>query len=92
MHAALEYYRWALRSVPRPDGLRFASRMATTIDVPVLHVLGTKDPAILPSSSDGSQAYVGGDYRRVDLPVGHFVHEESPAEFTDLLLGWLDRG
>ena len=27
-HCALESYRWAVRSIPRPDGLRFARRMS----------------------------------------------------------------
>ncbi|MCU0266072.1 MAG: alpha/beta hydrolase, partial [Actinomycetia bacterium] len=89
VHSALEYYRWAIRSVPRPDGLRFAHRMRAPIGVPVLQVLGEHDPAMLPSSSAGSERYVTGPYRRELLPAGHFVHEEAPDAFGDLLLGWL---
>ncbi len=43
-HCALEYHRWALRSVPRPDGLRYASRMKTPINVPVLQTAGRRGP------------------------------------------------
>ena len=39
-HCALESYRWALRSLPRPDGLRYARRMRTPVAVPTLHVHG----------------------------------------------------
>ena len=33
-HCALESYRWAVRSIPRPDGLRYARRMRTPVTVP----------------------------------------------------------
>ncbi len=33
-HCALESYRWAVRSLPRPDGLRYARRMAGPVTVP----------------------------------------------------------
>lgn len=89
VHSALEYYRWALRSVVRPDGVRFMRRMAAPIDRPVLHVLGAHDPAMLPTTSAGSDDYVSGPYRQEVLPTGHFVHEEAPEAFADLLLGWL---
>lgn len=89
VHSAMEYYRWALRSVPRPDGLRFASRLRTPVCAPVLHVLGARDPAMLPSTSDGSEAFVTGRYTRRVLDTGHFVHEEAPEAFGSVLRGWL---
>ncbi|HSR25584.1 MAG TPA: alpha/beta fold hydrolase, partial [Candidatus Eisenbacteria bacterium] len=39
-HCALESYRWAVRSIPRTDGLRYSRRMKTPIRVPTLHLHG----------------------------------------------------
>jgi pimeloyl-ACP methyl ester carboxylesterase len=90
-HCALEYHRWALRSIPRPDGRRFQQRMEFPVHQPVLHVLGAADGSILPRTSDGSERYVRGTYRRVDLPgVGHFPQEEAPERFAQILIPWLD--
>jgi pimeloyl-ACP methyl ester carboxylesterase len=89
-HAALEYHRWAVRSIPRPDGARFARRMRTPITVPVLHLHGALDSSLLPSTAQGSGRYVAAPYRwRLLDGVGHFPHEEAPARFDDELLGWL---
>jgi len=89
-HCALEYHRWALRSIPRPDGIRFARRMRTPIWSPVLHVQGALDPTVLPSSAKGSEAYVEGPYRWLEIAgSGHFPHEEAPEEFHARLLDWL---
>jgi pimeloyl-ACP methyl ester carboxylesterase len=89
-HSALEYHRWALRSVPRPDGIRFAHRMRTPITVPVLQVHGALDPTVLPRSAAGSGRYVTAPYTWCLLDgVGHFPHEEAPAAFDKQLLDWL---
>ena len=78
-HCALEYHRWALRSVPRPDGIRYAKRMKAPITAPVLHVQGAADPTVLPSSAQGSGAYVTGPYEYAEIATaGHFPHEERP--------------
>jgi pimeloyl-ACP methyl ester carboxylesterase len=89
-HCALEYHRWAMRSIPRPDGIRFAKRMKQPVTAPVLHVQGGDDPTVLPGSARGSEAYVTGPYRWAELPgVGHFPQEERPEAFHALLLDWL---
>lgn len=89
-HCALEYHRWALRSIARPDGIRYLNRMEQPIAAPVLQVHGLADRAILPRSVDGSEEFVLHDYRRLDLPgLGHFPHEEAPQAFADLVLPWL---
>jgi pimeloyl-ACP methyl ester carboxylesterase len=89
-HCALESYRWAVRSVPRPDGLRYARRMASPVTVPTLQVHGALDRCVLPASAQGSGRYVEGAYRWHLLPgVGHFVPEEAPAAFTTVLRDWL---
>ncbi len=90
-HTAIEYHRWAVRSVIRPDGLSYMSLMEAPVQRPVLQVHGTSDPMMLASSVDGSEEYVRAPYSRIDLPTGHFPHEEAPDEFTASLLGWLAR-
>src|SRR4029450_7818116 len=82
-YGAMEYYRWAGRSQLRPDGLRFARRMAAPITAPTLQLHGALDPYVLTATAQGSGRYVAGAYEWRELPgVGHFPHEESPAEVT----------
>jgi pimeloyl-ACP methyl ester carboxylesterase len=89
-HAAVEYYRWAIRSIPRPDGVRFSSRMSVPLNVPVLQMHGAQDGALSPRASAGSGQYVEAPYRwRLLEGVGHFAHEEDPERFDAQLLGWL---
>jgi len=89
-HCALEYHRWAIRSIPRPDGRRFQQRMQFPVHQPVLHILGTEDGSILPRTSDGSDRFVRGPYTRVDLTgVGHFPQEEAVDRFAETVIPWL---
>ncbi|MGH8970272.1 MAG: alpha/beta fold hydrolase [Actinomycetes bacterium] len=89
-HCSLESYRWAVRSIPRSDGIRYARRMTSPVRVPTLHLHGSLDRATLASSAAGSGRYVAAPYRWRLLPeVGHFPHEETPEAFNQELLGWL---
>lgn len=88
-HTAVEYHRWAVRSAVRPDGLGYMALMEAPIQCRVLQVHGEQDPMVLATSADGSDEYVRGAFTRHDLAAGHFPHEESPAEFTRILLDWL---
>lgn len=89
-HCALESYRWAVRSIPRADGLRYAHRMASPVTVPTLQVHGELDRCVLPSSATGSARYVEARYHWHLMPgVGHFPHEEDPDAFTSVLCDWL---
>jgi pimeloyl-ACP methyl ester carboxylesterase len=89
-HSALEYHRWAIRSMLRPDGIRYAARMRTPIRVPVLQLHGALDRCVLPRSAQGSGRYVEAPYRwRLIEGAGHFPHEERPEPFDKELLGWL---
>ncbi len=90
-HCSIEFHRWAIRSIPRRDGRRFQDAVADPVDVPVLQVHGRLDGAVLPTSVDGSEAYVAATFTRVDLDgVGHFPQEEDPAAFDAALLPWLE--
>jgi pimeloyl-ACP methyl ester carboxylesterase len=89
-HCALEYHRWTIRSLLRPDGIRYAGRMRAPIRVPVLHLHGALDRCVLPRSAQGSGRYVEAPYRwKLIEGAGHFPHEERPASFDEELIGWL---
>jgi len=89
-HSALEYQRWFVRSTIRPDGLRYARRMRSPVQAPVLHLHGALDTCVLPQTARGAGRYVDGAYRwRVIDGAGHFPHEERPDSFNTELTGWL---
>ena len=89
-HCALEYHRWAVRSVPRQDGRRFADAMSQPIRQPVLQVIGRNDGSLLTRTYDGSEDFVVGRYERYEMNgVGHFPQEEDPSAFNGLILRWL---
>lgn len=90
-HCALEYHRWAFRSIPRSDGRRFTAAMKEhPVSSPVMHVQGALDQAVLPRSAEGSQHYVTGPYDwRLLQGIGHLPHEESPGSFNQLVLHYL---
>lgn len=91
-HSAAEYYRWAVRSQLRSDGRRFRNRLGRPIDVPVLALRGERDGAVSAAGASGSDRFVRGPFEEHVLPgVGHFPHEEAPAEVNRLLLDWLAR-
>jgi len=88
-YGALEYYRWALRSLPRADGLRYIQAMAAPVTAPTLHLHGAADTFLLPAAAAHSGRYVAAPYRwRLLQEVGHFPPEEVPEEVTAELLAW----
>jgi pimeloyl-ACP methyl ester carboxylesterase len=88
-YCELEYFRWAFRSVPRPDGRRAAARMRTPIEAPVLQLHGAEDQATLPRTAQGSGRYVCGDYEwRLLDGVGHFPQNEVPEIVSSELIRW----
>jgi pimeloyl-ACP methyl ester carboxylesterase len=88
-YGAMEYHRWAARSQLRPDGLRYARRMAAPISAPTLQLHGTRDPCVLVDTARGSGRYVAGPYEWRELPgIGHFPHEEAPAEVSRAIAEW----
>ena len=89
-HCALEYHRWLFRSRLRSDGRRFGRLMRPPVAQPVLAVSGGDDPAVPTEGLARSRDHVVGELTEHVLPgVGHFPHEERPAEVTRLLLDWL---
>lgn len=91
-HSAAEYYRWIGRNQLRFDGPLFNRRIGKPIDVPVLHLQGADDGAVLAEATRGSAAFVRGSY--TDLLVegaGHFLSEQAPQQIGAALLEWLSR-
>jgi pimeloyl-ACP methyl ester carboxylesterase len=86
-HGALEWYRWAVRSLTRPSGLRFLKLLDRGVGVPTLQLHGALDSCLLPETALGSDAWVDAPY---DLHVldglGHFPHQEAPERVSELLL------
>jgi pimeloyl-ACP methyl ester carboxylesterase len=88
-YGAMEYFRWAGRSQLRPDGLRFARRMAAPVTAPTLQLHGALDACVLPRTARGSDRYVAGAYEWRELAgVGHFPHEEAPDDVTAAIAAW----
>jgi pimeloyl-ACP methyl ester carboxylesterase len=89
-HCSLEWYRWAVRSLTRPSGLRYQRLLDAGLGVPTVQVHGALDTCVLPSTAHGSQAWVRAPYALQVLDgVGHFCHEEAPEAVTATLLDLL---
>jgi pimeloyl-ACP methyl ester carboxylesterase len=89
-HTSMEYYRWAVRSVWRSDGRRFAAAVRDPVHVPVLQVHGGLDPWILPETAAASGVRADGALRFELLPAaGHFLPEEAPGQVNSILVDWL---
>ena len=89
-HSSMEYYRWAIRSVPRRDGRRFAAAIQDQIAVPVLQLHGELDEFVLPATAIASHQRAGAGLSYELIPgAGHFLPEEAPAQVTEALLTWL---
>ncbi len=89
-HSALEYYRWAVRSLARPSGWHYLRLLAAGVQAPVLQLHGSLDRCQLPSTVLGAERYAHGGYRLDVLDgVGHFLHEEAPDAVTAALLAFL---
>ncbi|MCF8529843.1 MAG: alpha/beta hydrolase [Candidatus Nanopelagicales bacterium] len=87
-HTAIEFHRWALRSLYRSDGRRYQDSMSRPLEQPVLEIVGEKDTMVLPRHADSS-SMVTGNYTRVVLPTGHYPHEENAHVFTETVVRWL---
>jgi pimeloyl-ACP methyl ester carboxylesterase len=86
-HSSMEWYRWAVRSLTRPSGLRFLRLMQRGVQAPVLQLHGGVDRCTLPSTAQRSGAYAHGGYRYHELDqAGHFPHQETPQVVSELLL------
>ncbi|MGI8666016.1 MAG: alpha/beta fold hydrolase [Jatrophihabitans sp.] len=92
-HCSLEFFRWAVRSLPRPDGRAYAAAMREPISRPVLQLHGDFDGCVLTSTAQGSSRYVTGDYEwQLLTGVGHFPQQEVPERVSAELIRWAKLG
>jgi pimeloyl-ACP methyl ester carboxylesterase len=88
-HCSLEFFRWAVRSLPRPDGRSYAESMRAPISRPVLQLHGDFDTCVLPATARGSGRQVNADYRwQLLTGVGHFPQQEVPDQVSEELIRW----
>jgi len=90
-HCALEYQRWAVRSQLRSEGWRFMKSMNRPLDVPLLHLRGDADPYVLADPVDRTQRFAPRGRFVAVAGVGHYAHEEAPAEVNDHMRRFLDQ-
>lgn len=88
-HCAIEFHRWAMRSVPRPDGRRFSIDMQGGVSVPVLQIHGKYDTSILVDTAMDSAKFVNGPWSPVTQDAGHLLPEQTPDEVIAALVQWL---
>lgn len=88
-HSALEYQRWAVRSQLRSEGRRFMKLMDRQLGVPLLHLRGEADPYVLADPVERSRRYVTQGHFVAVPGVGHYAHEEAPAETNEQLQRFL---
>ena len=92
-HLSLEFFRWAVRSLPRPDGRHAAAGMRKPVTVPVLQLHGAADSCTLPSTARRSGRHVDAEYQWHLLEdVGHFPQDEAPERVSAELIDWAKRG
>lgn len=88
-YCAAEYFRWLVRSLPRPDGRRFTESLKAPVAAPTLQLHGSFDTCVLPATAQGSGQYVAGEYEwRLLDGVGHFPHNEVPGTISGELVRW----
>jgi len=91
-HLCLEPFRWMVRSRFRPDGHRYTQSMRVPVAAPVLQLHGRLDGCVLPSTAQGSERHVAGEYQWRALDnVGHFPQDEAPQAVATELIDWLRR-
>jgi pimeloyl-ACP methyl ester carboxylesterase len=92
-HCALEYHRWAVRSLPRSDGRRFRRTLRRQVDTPTLQLHGELDRCVLPTTAQGSARHVAAEYEwRMLDGIGHFAHEEAAELVSGELVRWCKGG
>jgi pimeloyl-ACP methyl ester carboxylesterase len=78
LNAAFGYYR-KLSPIP-------SASLRARITVPAVAFAGLDDPTLRPSDYRGAAHMFENDYLVEEVPGGHFMHREHPAEFAERLL------
>lgn len=88
-HCSLEFHRWALRSIPRPDGRKFSSDMNVEVGIPVLSIHGKHDSSILLSTALASKQWAANSWTSHVIDAGHLLPEIATDETSEQLCAWL---
>lgn len=84
--AMINYYRALLRG----GGLKRATAMGfPAIETPTLMLHGEGDPVLVPSTTDGAEAFVKNLTLRFIPGAGHWVQQEAPEEINKIVGEWL---
>jgi pimeloyl-ACP methyl ester carboxylesterase len=87
---AIEYYRWAARSLLRLEGRKFYRKMRRPINQNVLAISTLDDPLIEADLVQMSKKYVKGIFTYKQFATGgHHVHERSPEQVLPVIVNWL---
>jgi pimeloyl-ACP methyl ester carboxylesterase len=91
LHAALEYYRYALNpDKSDPELAQLQARVSEPIKVPTLHIHGEVDGCIGADLTEGMEEFFPqGLQIEIIKGAGHFTHQENPDEFNRLVLTFL---
>ncbi|MFC5370889.1 alpha/beta fold hydrolase [Arcanobacterium bovis] len=88
---ALAQLRWTMLAQQSLTGRRYLRESANPVCIPVLAVRGDLDPLLPKRAWYKDREFALGRYERATIPdAGHFVPEEQPEAFTQLLLEFLD--
>ena len=89
-YSAIEYYRWAARSLLRIEGRRFYRQMRKSIKQDVLAIGTLDNPLIEADLVQLSKKYVNASFTYKQFAVGgHHVHERNPADVLPVITNWL---
>lgn len=89
VEAALGYY-WSFWQDRNNADVQKLNRRKT--EVPTLTIFGDADGALTMSALERTQSAFLADYEQVVLPdAGHFLHQEVPEKFAELVLNFLQK-
>lgn len=89
--AAIDQLRWTWRAQHSPTGRAYLRESANSIRFPVLAVRGEQDPLLPGRAWAKDREFAVGPYRKLQIAgAGHFVPEEQPEAFTNILIEFLD--
>ncbi|WP_165983786.1 alpha/beta fold hydrolase [Macrococcus bovicus] len=82
LSAGLNWYRHNLKSITA--GIE-------TVNVPVMGIIGTQDPALTTAQMKGSEKYVYGSFDYYEIAGGHWLPETHGDQLNQLIIPFLSR-
>ena len=89
-YSAIEYYRWAARSLLRIEGRKFYRSMRKSVHQDVLAISSADDPLIESDLVALSKKFVKATFTYKKFATGgHHLHERKPEEVIPVISNWL---